>query len=136
MKHFDPCVIGWLLEENNPTVRYLTLLNLLGKSEDEGELKKAKESIMTQGAVPKILEKQAPSGYWISLKDFYVKTKYKGTVWSLILLAELWADRKDERIRKACEIVLDLSQDRESGGFGYREKKQNPAVIRLQFFPV
>jgi hypothetical protein len=133
MKQFDPNVVNWLLEEDNPSVRYLTLKNLLDKTEDDYHVKQSKECIMTRGAVLKILEKQDPSGYWVSLKDFYVKTKYKGTVWSLILLAELWATGTDERIRKACEIILNRSQDKENGGFCYRESKTesggDPAAV-------
>jgi len=36
-------------------------------------------------------------------------------------LAELGASGKDERIKKACEFILENSQDRESGGFSYRK---------------
>jgi hypothetical protein len=44
-------------------------------------------------------------------------------VWTLIVLAELKADEKDERIRKACEFILENSQDQESGGFPYLSAK-------------
>jgi len=53
-------------------------------------------------------------------EDFYVRAKYKGTVWQLIILAELGADANDPRVQSACEFVLGISQDRESGGFAYR----------------
>jgi len=32
--------------------------------------------------------------------------KYTGTVWQLIILAELGADGGDERLRRACEAIL------------------------------
>ncbi len=106
----------WLLEKENPSVRYFTLTDILEKSENYSEVKEAKREIMEIGVVPKILAKQNNEGYWETPKSFYT-AKYKGTVWQLIILAELEADGKDECIRKACESILENSQDRESSGF-------------------
>ncbi|MFX1315779.1 MAG: nitrogen fixation protein NifH, partial [Promethearchaeota archaeon] len=61
--------------------------------------------------------KQKVGGYWVNNENFYVYTKYKGTVWTFIVLAELNADGNDDRIKNACEYILKYSQDRESGGF-------------------
>ena len=74
---------------------------------------------METGVVPKILSGQKNAGNWEAPENFYIRSKYKGTVWQLIILAELGADGKDKRIRKACEFILQNSQDRESGGFSY-----------------
>jgi len=111
---------GWLLEEDNPSVRYFTLADILGKSEDDPDVEEAKEAIMEKGVVPRILARQESGGYWEARENFYVKSKYKGTVWQLIVLAELGADGGDARVRKACEFILENSQDRESCGFSYR----------------
>ena len=73
---------------------------------------------MHVGVVPKILAKQNDQGYWVTPERFYT-AKYKGTVWQLIILAELGADGRDERIKKACEFILKNSQDHESGGFSF-----------------
>jgi len=110
---------NWLLEEDNPSVRYFTLTDLLKHSDNASEVAKSKQQIMGTGIVPQILSKQKSGGYWVSPSDFYVRSKYKGTVWTLILLAELGADGKDERVRKACEFILRNSQHRESGAFSY-----------------
>ena len=107
---------AWLLEEDNPSVRYFTLTNILGKFENDPEVKEAKDNIMKVGLVPKILAKQNNGGYWEAPESFYT-AKYGGTVWQLIILAELGADEKDERLRKAHEFILENSQDHESGGF-------------------
>ena len=115
----------WLLEPNNPSVRYFTLKDLLGKKEDHGDVVKAKANIMSSIPVLKILGKQEPGGYWGKPEDFYVRSKYKGTVWSFLLLAELGADGEDERIRKAAEFIFSWSQDRESGGFAYQGTEKN-----------
>jgi hypothetical protein len=107
---------GWLLEKDNPSVRYFTLTEILDKPESDREVEEAKDEIMKIGVVPEILAKQSDEGYWDAPKKFYT-AKYKGTVWQLIILAELGADGKDERITKACEFILENSQDNESGGF-------------------
>lgn len=112
----DP--IDWLLEDNNPSIRYFTLIDILEKSKDNLDVKEAKQEIMKTGKVPIILSKQNKGGYWGDPKRFY-KEKYKGTVWQLIILAELGADGKNNNIRKACEFILENSQDKESHGFAY-----------------
>ncbi len=108
--------VEWLLETDNPSVRYFTLTELLDKPESDSQVKQVKKEIMQTGVVPVILNKQNNDGYWESLDGFY-RTKYKGTVWQLMILAELGADSLDERIKNACEFILKYSQDRESGGF-------------------
>ena len=110
----------WLLEENNPSVRYFTLKDILGKSENDPEVKKARQEIMTCGIVPRILEKQNDDGSWGVPENFYLNAKYDGTVWNIIVLAELGADGKDKRIKKTAEFILTRSQDKQSGGFAYR----------------
>ena len=110
----DP--IHWLLEEGNPAVRCFTLKEILDKSENESVVMTAKNEIMEIGTVPKILAKQNDGGFWETPERFYT-AKYKGTVWQLLILAELSADEADERVRRACEFVLANSQDYESGGF-------------------
>ncbi len=109
--------INWLLEDDNPSVKYYTLIDLLGKSVDDPDVITAKNQIMEKGVVPKILSKQEKGGYWGIQDDFYVRAKYKGTVWNLIILAEFGADETDERIKNTCEFIFKKSQDRKTGGF-------------------
>lgn len=108
--------VDWLLEKDNPSVRYFTLSQILDAPQNSSEVQAAKKEIMLTGVVPKILAKQNAGGYWEEPDKFYT-AKYKGTVWQLIILAELGADGQDERIKKACEFILEHSQDRKSGGF-------------------
>jgi hypothetical protein len=112
----DP--INWLLEKDNPSVRYFTLKDILERQDGDPELEEARLDIMETGLVPAILAKQEKEGYWEDPKKFYT-AKYKGTVWQLLILAELGADINDDRIKKACEFILGNSQDKESGGFAY-----------------
>src|SRR3972149_4576936 len=92
----DP--IPWLLEDGNPSVRYLTLTRILGMTERNKEVRQARGKIMEIGAVPAILAKQEPGGYWEKTSAFYTG-KYRSTVWQLIILAEHAADAEDARVR-------------------------------------
>jgi hypothetical protein len=113
----------WLLEKDNPSVRYFTLKDILGKAENDPDIKKAHKEIMTTGVVPRILEKQNGDGSWGVPENFYVNAKYDGTVWNIILLGELGADGKDKRIKKTAEFIMARSQDKQSGGFAYQSSE-------------
>jgi hypothetical protein len=117
----DP--MDWLLEEDNPSVRYSALVDLEGLSQSEAAVRRAKAAIMKVGPVPKILAKQS-NGCWEKPESFYT-AKYRGTVWQLLILAALYAAGDDERIRAACHFILENAQDRESGGFSmHRSERQ------------
>ena len=109
-------VLNWLLEEDNPAVRYFTLIQLLDEAEDSPVALQAKKNILLQPSVTKIFSRQNKEGFWGIKEKFYTE-KYKGTVWQLIILAEFDVDKQDERIKKACEFIFNHAQDKESGGF-------------------
>jgi hypothetical protein len=115
----SPQVLDWLLELENPGARLAALRGVCGLGEDAPEVREARKALMRAGMVQNILSRQNPGGYWGKPEDFYERSKYKGTVWNVILLAEMGADGSDERIRAACEFLLNWSQDGESGGFAH-----------------
>lgn len=115
-----PETIEWLLENENPSVRYDTLTGYFKKPADDPEVVEARAAIMKTGVVPKILSKQKPGGYWVHPLNYYDPTKYKGTVWQLIVLAAVGADGRDERLAQAANYILEYAQDRQSGGFAYK----------------
>lgn len=106
---------NWLLEEDNPSVRYFTLKNILDRPEDDKEVLTAKSEIMQTGIVPDILQRQSQKEYIQAYSRFYTD-KYKGLVWSLITLAELGADVTPQ-IKEQCEYLFEYSQERQDGGF-------------------
>lgn len=105
----------WLLEEENPSVRYFTLKDILDKPEHDQEVQKAKREIMQSGIVPDILRKQQESAYLQIHSRFYT-AKYNGLVWQLIVLAEMGA-HVNSQIKEQCEYILSNSQETGDGGF-------------------
>ncbi|MBC7263444.1 MAG: nitrogen fixation protein NifH [Chloroflexi bacterium] len=101
----DP--LPWLLESDpeNPGVRYFTLTELLDRPEDDPEVLDAQRAVMSTGPVPRILEAQEPEGYWMKPGSGY-GPKYRGTVWSVIMLAQLGAGGDDPRVRRAADYLL------------------------------
>jgi hypothetical protein len=105
----------WLLEENNPSVRYFTLKNILDRTEDDNEVQAAKQELMQIGIVPIMLQRQMETEYLQTYSRFYTY-KYKGLAWSLITLAELGAEATPQIIEQ-CEYLFKNSQERQDGGF-------------------
>lgn len=106
-----PSIVDWLLEKDNPSVRYITLREILDFPQDDPQVLQARSDIMQSGPVPKILSRQKPEGYWGKPEDFYERSKYKGTVWSFILLADLGADGRDERMQDAIDLLRSKRDD-------------------------
>jgi len=113
--------VEWLLEKEDPSIRYFTLVELLDKEETETEVKKAKAAIPTSKVVSKIFSKQQPEGYWESRESPY-HPKYKSTYWQIMMLAQLGVDKTDKRVQKACEYVLNLQLT--EGGFSSYTRKR------------
>jgi len=130
----DNKTIEWLLSEINPSVRYFTLTELLGKDDQNTEVIETRNNIMKVGIVPEILAHQKESSYWVSPTRFY-HTKYTGTVWQLIILAEHGADSSDIRIKNACNYILKNSQDIESYGFAVNNSKKSGGGRHTEVIP-
>lgn len=122
--HIAPDVLSWLLEDTDPAVRMHALRDLLDRPETDPEVRAAQAAIMASAPVADILGQQHQDGYWVAPERFYT-AKYRGTVWQLIVLAELGADGSDPRIQRACSFILDMSQDRQGGGFSAEGSARN-----------
>ncbi len=98
-------VIDWLLEENQSSMRYLALNELLDKSKSDPEANAARSNITERGWAKEILEKQAPGGYWIDEENLYF-AKYVSSNWMLLVLSDLGLTRDDPGIEKACQLWM------------------------------
>jgi hypothetical protein len=100
-------VLDWLLEKDDPGLRYLALRDLLDNQADDKEFRQARVEAHTEGPIAAVLANMQEEGYWVEPGAGYFP-KYRGTVWSLILLAQLGAcATEDGRIGRACAYVLD-----------------------------
>ena len=101
-------LLTWLLEEENPSVRYFTLRDMVGLAEGDAQLGEACTRIMTHGAVPEILALQSAEGWWGNAESM-IMPMYTSTAWQVMLLAELGAGL-NEHIQKAVDMVFSQTQ--------------------------
>lgn len=122
-------VLDWLLErdEDNPSVRYFALSDLLDMPANDPQVLEARQKVMVSGPVPAILGAQSSEGYWDKPGSGY-SPKYRATSWQLLFLAELGADPSDERVQRGCEYQLSHSVT-SNGAFGvYRDLSPRGAL--------
>ena len=101
--------LSWLLEKDNPGVRYLASRNLLDTPADDTEMISAGELAHTKGPIAAVLREMQDEGFWVNPGHGYLP-KYYSTVWSLVMLAQLGARiDQDPRIEKACRYLCNQS---------------------------
>src|SRR5512139_2517543 len=95
----DP--LPWLLEPENPAIRYLALRDLLDNPAGDDELEQARLAAHTSGPIAAVLAEMRPAGYWVKSGPGYTPC-YRSTDWAVIALAQMGAcvDR-DERLMRA-----------------------------------
>ena len=99
--------LPWLLESENPGVRYLALRDLLDLDPDDRKLRSARKAAHKEGPIAEVLAHMNEEGYWVKAGPGY-NPKYRSTVWSMILLAQLGASaNEDKRVAQACDYLLD-----------------------------
>jgi hypothetical protein len=99
--------LPWLLQEENPGIRYLALRDLFDSPPDDRKIKSARRIAHHEGPIAEILSQMNKEGYWVKPGPGY-NPKYSSTVWSIILLAQLGASViEDRRIEQACKYLLD-----------------------------
>ena len=114
----DQRIINWLLEEDQPSVRYYTLVDILGRKENDPEVREAYSRIPRRGWAKDILKLQKPGGYWerrepswrkdvLGWIEFLYRPKYVATNWRALVLSDLGLTSKDKRIRKIADLFFD-----------------------------
>jgi hypothetical protein len=120
-KRFDSTrVIRWLLDEENPSVRYFALTDLLHKTEQSRDVCDAKRALHQSTLVKRILSKQKRGGFWEDRDNPY-NPKYRASYWTLMLLAQLGVDQTDPQVKKACEFIFRFQH--RDGGFSSETEK-------------
>jgi hypothetical protein len=95
-------VIPWLLEPDNPSVRYWTLRDILDLSAQDHQVVEARAAIPNSIDVLAILAQQDPAGWWDTPER---ATGIKRASGQLLILSEFGLPPND-RTDKACEFVL------------------------------
>jgi hypothetical protein len=112
-------VARWLLEPENPSLRYRTMVELLGKSPDDPEAIECKRQIAESIPVKGLLSEMRPDGYWLQkhpttdkmLGDGVEYGSFGTTHYCLSYLAELGMDRTNAQVAKAAERYLNLQKE-------------------------
>jgi hypothetical protein len=102
-------LMDWLLAARTPSIRYLALRHLVDRPQTEAEVQAAWQEMQTAGPIPAILAGQTEAGHWRGERSYYTP-KYASTHWSMLLLAELAANGKDERLRQGAAFMLDATE--------------------------
>ena len=107
----DEDVLDWLLEEDQPSVRYRALVDLLRRRQDDPDVREARSRIARTGWARDQLKLQKPKGYWEPHEprnvhewlDFLYFPVYSATMWRAIVLSDLGLTSTDPRIRKIAD---------------------------------
>ena len=97
----DPA-INWLLESGDPSIRYLTLTDLLGRPSDSREVLAAKRKIPDGSIVKTLLSGQRAGGGF----GVHPYQKWTGAHWRLVSLVELGIPPGFRPAVKATDLVL------------------------------
>lgn len=109
--------IEWLLEAENPAVAVMTRRTLLGE-EDSDASTALWGRRNTYAPVTSILDAQHDDGSWDEPGRDY--QKYRGSLWQVVFLGELWADCADERVSRGAEYAF--SRQKPNGGWSANPK--------------
>ncbi len=111
----DRELIDWLLEGDQPAVRYHTLVQLLDRTVEDPEVREARSQIGRTGWAADQLRQQGPKGFWEPRAprnvqewvEFLYHPPFLATNWRALVLADLGLDASDPRIRKLAELMFE-----------------------------
>jgi hypothetical protein len=95
----------WLLEEDQPAVRYFTLTDLLGRGRNNSKVREAYSNIPKKGWAHDILALQKTEGHWQSKTSLYTP-KYIATNWMSLVLSDLGLTKENRQVRKAANLFF------------------------------
>jgi len=108
-------VLDWLLDDDQPSVRYYTLTDLLDRPDADPEARAARARIPRAGWTSDLLARQGPSGFWERREPRTAKEylyflwfpEFSATIWSAIVLGDLGLTSADPRIRRLADRLFE-----------------------------
>ena len=98
----DNSAVNWLLESDDPSIRYLTLTEILDRPSNSKEVLSAKKQIPNGPVVKTLLAGQRTDGGF----GVHPYQKWTGAHWRLVSLVELGIPTGFRRAVKATDLVL------------------------------
>jgi len=101
-------VSRWLLEQNQPSVRYLALTEILDRKASDPEAREARRMIPDRGWASDIMKLQRPDGRWQSWpKGSLYGPKYTASNWMALVLSDLGLTRTHPGIEKISSLYFE-----------------------------
>jgi len=119
----DP--LPWLLDPENPSVRYWTLIDILDRPATNSEVQEARAAIADQPLVKELFTLQHPEGYW---GDDETNPYTAQGAMAVLSLLHMLGVTPNQRTGAGCDSFLKHSQH-ESGGYSMTKK------LRSGIFP-
>jgi len=102
--YFDE-TIAWLMAAKTPSIRYLTMVKLLGFTATNAEVVSTRRLIPTTLPVREMIEAQDPGGFWFTDYHYY-SPKYRSSHWSSLLLTEFALDPAHDSMQRGANFML------------------------------
>jgi Prenyltransferase and squalene oxidase repeat len=116
----------WLTEpKSDPSVRVRFWREVEGRPPTDGAVRSANREIGQKGWAADLLTGQWPDGHWggpSTPNGWLYRPKYIATNWRAIVLSDLGMTRKDPRIRRTAELILDRWGGK-GGAFGGKDSE-------------
>ncbi len=125
MQHLKGKPLSWLLEPENPSVRYWTLVDILDRPGMDPDVREARAAITREPFVNELFALQHPQGHW---GDDPTKPHTAQGAATVLGLLHMLGAPPDLRTTAGCNSFLEFCQH-ESGGFSMIRK------LRSGIFP-
>jgi len=111
----EPTVLRWLLEAEQPAVRSAALVDLLGRTESDPEVRSARSALARVGWAHDLLRGQGRRGFWEPREprnvkewiDFLYFPVFGATNWKALVLSDLGLDATNPRIKRIANLLFE-----------------------------
>ena len=108
--------IDWLLQPDQPAVRYFALVDLLGRKPEDDEVRRTRAAIPRVGWGADLLGSLQPTGLWEKKEPTDVKTyvdflyypKYVSSNWKALVLSDLGLTSSHPKVRRLAERIFEF----------------------------